>query len=294
MKARSQEQVTDPADPLVDELVERQFRWLVRHRYADEAAGRVAAREMVLDRLPRSRLIRTPVGFVWLGPEGEQTPVYDVRADHVADVPSLRALAIALSAAPLLSSVVPGEPSQEAFVAGEPFRLMATNMRLDVTAPLLGEGLAARVAVVAMTEDELAAFHSGAVESYARSREEAGESAALARARSEESLAEMFPDGRPAPGHHLFSVREDGEPAGVLWVCERWPAQAFVYDVEVDEAFRGRGLGAAAMVHAALWTRERGLAWLGLNVFGPNTHARALYERLGYLVEEEHFVHSVP
>ena len=166
---------------------------------------------------------------------------------------------------------------------------MATNMRLDVTAPLLGEELAARVAVVAMTEDELAAYRSGAVESYARSREEAGESAALARARSEESLAEMFPDGRPAPGHHLFSVREDGERAGVLWVCERWPAQAFVYDVEVDEAFRGRGLGAAAMVHAALWTRERGLAWLGLNVFGPNTHARALYERLGYLVEEEHF-----
>ena len=100
MKARSQEQVTDHADPLVDELVERQFRWRVRHRYADEAAGRVAAREMVLDRLPRSRLIRTPVGFVWLGPDGEQTPVYDVRAGHVADVPSLRALAIELSAAP--------------------------------------------------------------------------------------------------------------------------------------------------------------------------------------------------
>ena len=145
-----------------------------------------------------------------------------------------------------------------------------------------------------MTEDELAAYRAGAVATYARAREEAGESAALARARSEESFAEMLPEGRPAPGQHLFSVREDGQPAGVLWVCERWPAQAFVYDVEVDEAFRGRGLGAAAMVHAALWTRERGMAWLGLNVFGPNTHARALYERLGYLVEEEHFVHSAP
>lgn len=291
MRPLSQEHVTDPADPLVAELVERQWQWRIRFRYADEEAGRAAATALVMDLLPDSRLVRTPVGFLWLGPDGEHTPVYDVGADHVGDVPALRDLAAGLAGGPLGPSVIPGEPSREAFVAGEPFRLMATNMRLDVTAPLRGEELAARATVVPMRQDELAAYRTGAVATYARSREEAGESAALARATSEESFSEMLPDGRPAPGQHLFSVREDGVPAGVLWVCERWPAQAFVYDVEVDEAFRGRGLGAAAMVHAALWTRQRGMAWLGLNVFGPNLHARSLYERLGYLVEEEHFVH---
>jgi hypothetical protein len=48
MEAHSQEQVTDPADPLVEELAERQFQWRVRHRYPDESAGRAAARELVL------------------------------------------------------------------------------------------------------------------------------------------------------------------------------------------------------------------------------------------------------
>ena len=287
-----QERVTDPADPLVAELAERQFDWRVRHRYVDERAGRDAARELVEQWLPDSRLIRTPVGFLWLGPEGEHTPVYDVRAGNVDDVPDLRDLAAELATTPLAPSVFPGEPSREAFVADGQFRLMATNMRLHVAAPLPEEKLAERAAVVPMTEDELAAYRDGAVATYARSREEAGESPALARATSEASFAELLPDGRPGEGQHLFTVRTGGERADLLWVCERWPAQAFVYDVEIDEAFRGRGLGAAAMVHAARWTRERGLAWLGLNVFGPNVHARDLYERLGYAVEEEHFVHS--
>ena len=37
----------------------------------------------------------------------------------------------------------------------------------------------------------------------------------------------------------------------------------------------------------ALWARDRGSHALGLNVFGYNDAARALYERLGYAVTEE-------
>ena len=140
-----------------------------------------------------------------------------------------------------------------------------------------------------MTDEEVAAYRDGAVATYSRSREEAGESPELARSTSESSFAEMLPNGRPGEGHHLFTVRHEGQRAGIVWVCARWPAQAWVYDVEMDPDFRGRGLGAAAMVHAALWTRDRGMAWLGLNVFGPNRHARGVYERLGFVVEEEHF-----
>ena len=286
-----QDQVTDPDDPLVAELAERQWRWRIRHRYADEAAGRAAAAAQVRELFDHSRLVRTPVGFVWLGPDGEHTLVHDVRAEggdprHVA---ALRALATELAGSPLAAGAPPREPSREAFVDDGTFRLTATSMRLDVTGPVPGEELAARAEVTAMTEAEVRAYRDGAVLSYAQSRTEAGESPELARTSSEAAFDELLPSERPGPDQHLFTIRHAGERAGMLWVCRRWPAQAWVYDVEVDPAWRGHGLGAAAMVHAARWTRAAGLPWLGLNVFGPNVHARSLYERLGYVVEEEHF-----
>ncbi|HEX6150438.1 GNAT family N-acetyltransferase [Nocardioides sp.] len=286
-----QEHVTDPDDPLVAELAERQWHWRLRYRYPDAGSGRTAARDLVRELLGGSRLVRTAVGFVWLGPDGEHTPVLDVRAYEPGDpgsVAALREVATALAGSPLATSVLPGEPSREAFVADGSFRLTATTMRLDVTGAVPGEELADRAQVTPMTEQEVTDYRAAAVASYARSREEAGESAELARKTSEASFDALLPGGRPGEGQHLFTVRHAGERAGVLWVCRRWPTQAWVYDVEVDPAWRGHGLGAAAMVHAARWTRAAGLPWLGLNVFGPNAHARSLYERLGYAVEEEH------
>jgi ribosomal protein S18 acetylase RimI-like enzyme len=285
-----QEYVTDPGHPLVAELADRQWRWRLRYRYPDERTGRAAARDLVHELFGSSRLVRTPVGFVWLGPDGEHTPVLDVRADvpDAASLAALRELATELAGSPLATSVLPGEPSREGFAADGTFRRAATAMRLDVTRPVPGEELAGRVEIVPMSDVEVAAYRAAAVTSYARSREEAGESAQLARRTSEASFDELLPGGRPGTGHRLFTVRHAGQRAGMLWVCHRWPIQAWVYDVEVDPQWRGHGLGAAAMVHAAHWTRSAGVPWLGLNVFGPNAHARSLYERLGYLVEEEH------
>ncbi len=291
MSGLEQEQVTDPDDPLVAELAERQYAWRLRHRYADASSAREAARALVLELLPGSRLLRTPIGFVWLGPDGEHTPVHDVRALDPGDpdaVAGLRDLATRVAGSRLGTSVWPGEPSREAFVADGTFRLTAATMRLDVTAPVPGEELADLAELVPMSDDEVTAYRDGAVATYATSRQEAGESAELALKTSVASFDEMLPDGRPGTGQHLFHLRHEGEVAGILWLCLRWPTQAWVYDVEVDPDRRGRGLGAAAMVHAARWTRSRVVPWLGLNVFGPNAHARSLYERLGYVLEEEH------
>lgn len=292
----SPEPVTDPEDPLVHVLAERQHAWRLRHRYDDAASGREAALGLVRRLLPDSRLLRTDAGVLWLGPDEEHTLVLDVwAADPEAvrvQVAELRDLATRLAGAPLGSSVLPGEPSREAFVADGSFHLGATTMRLDVRGALPGEDLLRRVEVTPMTEAEVAAYRSTAVASYAAERQAAGESAELARRTSEASFDELLPGGRPGPGQHLFTVRHGGERAGLVWVGRRWPAQAWVYDVEVEPSRRGHGLGAAAMVHAARWTRAEGMAWLGLNVFGPNAHARSLYERLGYVVEEEHWARS--
>lgn len=288
------EQVTDPDDPLVAELAERQRHFRLQHRYADATAAVEAARALVRKLLPGSRLVRVDVGWVWLGPDGERTPVLDARAERPDGVAALRELASELAGAPLAASVLPGEPTREAFVADGSFERTATTMRLDLRAPLPGEHLAGRVTVAPMTGAEVAAYADGAVAAYAREREESGESPALALATARASFDELLPGGRPGPDQHLLAVRTGDETAGRVWVCERWPAQAWVYDVEVEPAFRGRGVGAAAMVHGARLARDLGHRWLGLNVFGPNTHARRLYERLGYVVEEEHWARPIP
>jgi ribosomal protein S18 acetylase RimI-like enzyme len=54
------------------------------------------------------------------------------------------------------------------------------------------------------------------------------------------------------------------------------------YDVEVAEDARGRGLGRRLMERAEDEGHRRDGTALGLNVFGPNTRARRLYESLGY------------
>ena len=281
--------VTDTADPLVDELVARQVEHRLRYRYPDRESALAAGRELVQRVWPGSRLWRLSTGgFLWLGADGEHTPVLDVRCDDLADVPAVRDLAASLAGAPLAASTFPGEPTREAFVADGTFRPFAANLRLAVTEDLPGEELADRVELRPMTAAEFEDYRVVLREQYAAEREAAGESREEARRQAEEVDRDLLPEGLASPDQFLFTGRVRGERCGTLWLRARWPTQGYVYDVEVVPEQRGRGLGAALMVRAALWARERGLGWLGLNVFGHNQVARSLYERLGYVVEEEH------
>ncbi len=57
---------------------------------------------------------------------------------------------------------------------------------------------------------------------------------------------------------------------------------AYVFDVEVDERFRGRGFGRALMIQAERLALASGDTRLGLHVVTANTPALRLYESLGY------------
>ena len=74
----------------------------------------------------------------------------------------------------------------------------------------------------------------------------------------------------------------EGEtPVGVIWFAMNGTGEArraFLYDITLEDAHRGRGLGRQAM---ALFEAEA--RRLGLHVFGHNTRARELYEKLGYV-----------
>jgi ribosomal protein S18 acetylase RimI-like enzyme len=116
---------------------------------------------------------------------------------------------------------------------------------------------------------------------------DASMSAAEAEEKAASDHAVLFPEGRPQADHHLYIVeRETGEPVGHLfWAKRSFPGsgpRAFLYDVYIDEPFRGRGFGRQAMALLEEEVRAAGLPGLDLNVWGGNDLARSLYRKLGF------------
>jgi GNAT superfamily N-acetyltransferase len=124
--------------------------------------------------------------------------------------------------------------------------------------------------------------HSAA---YIADRMEAGEDRAVAEAKAAESSAKYFPGDRPAAGHTIYRVVVDSHEVGVLWLGphpDGLEGVAWVWDVEIVESERGKGLGRATMLAAETAARDEGYTDLALNVFGFNTVARSLYESMGF------------
>ncbi len=120
---------------------------------------------------------------------------------------------------------------------------------------------------------------------YARDLVQVGRSAADAQRIADEGMAQSFPAGRPAPGHAVLTVLDGSQAVGYLWIGPATEADAgawWVWDVLVDEARRGQGLGRMTMHLAEEYAAAHGARSLGLSVFGFNTRARRLYESLGY------------
>jgi ribosomal protein S18 acetylase RimI-like enzyme len=134
--------------------------------------------------------------------------------------------------------------------------------------------------------DEFVDFVAASKAGYAHDiAEYGGFSQEFARQKAEADFATILPAGLETAGHGVFVVEADGERVGLLWVAEREVGARqvlFIYDVEVDEAHRGRGYGRSAMLLAEEEARRRGLDRIELNVFGGNEVARGLYHSLGY------------
>ena len=135
-------------------------------------------------------------------------------------------------------------------------------------------------------EDEFDAWLRAAQAGYEESmRVHGGMSAEAARRRAAADVDALFPAGAPAGGQLVYVLEADGERVGDLWLAEREQDGGrilWVYAVEVDDRYRGRGYGRAAMVFAEEEAERRGLAGVALNVFGGNEVARGLYRSLGY------------
>ena len=105
------------------------------------------------------------------------------------------------------------------------------------------------IRLVTKTDDETARWLPVAMAAYEQARRDAGDGPEQAEAARRLSQEQFFPDGRLIDGHFLFTVVDgDGDDVGWLWIgpvdgASTW----YVWDVEVHEAHRGRGLGRATM-----------------------------------------------
>lgn len=135
-------------------------------------------------------------------------------------------------------------------------------------------------------DDEFAAWLPRMRGNYAEDMvRNAGLSPEEAAAKAAEDTGQLFPGERPSAEQSVYAIEAAGRPVGTLWLAERddGPHRClFVYELYVDDRYRGRGHGKAAMVRAEDEARRRGLDLIALNVFGGNAVARGLYRSLGY------------
>ncbi|MGY1454900.1 GNAT family N-acetyltransferase [Streptomyces sp. SS8] len=138
--------------------------------------------------------------------------------------------------------------------------------------------------------DEYPAWLESRREAYARLWTERGMDPARARARSGADHAGLLPGGPDTAGTALRVLVHGGADVGTLWLATahaRGPG-AWVFDVEVAPAHRGRGHGRTLMLAAERECLAAGVRTLGLHVFTDNTAALRLYESLGHRPTAHH------
>ena len=145
-----------------------------------------------------------------------------------------------------------------------------------------------------MTEAELEAYLRDAIGSYADAHVAAGSWAAEgAEERSAAEFAQLLPAGLATENMLLYMAEvADGEVVGWVWLCLKHPRGgeiAWIYDIEVLAEHRGKGFGRALLAAAEAELRLRGVAVLGLNVFGHNVVAQRLYASSGYELMSQQF-----
>jgi ribosomal protein S18 acetylase RimI-like enzyme len=98
-----------------------------------------------------------------------------------------------------------------------------------------------------------------------------------------------------ANGERANGERANGEPVGYLCVTLCYSLEfdgrfALLDELYLEEASRGKGIGAQAIAFAAEFGRARGLTAIRLEVAHTNSHAVELYRREGFKAHDRHLM----
>ncbi len=143
------------------------------------------------------------------------------------------------------------------------------------------------VQLLKMTEEEYIPYLQRSINSYAAENVKSGHwHVSEATKNAEKQFHDLLPEGISTKNNYLFTVtNEENEKIGILWfnVRSKGPQEeAFIYEIEIIEAFRGKGYGKQTMLVLEDKVKEMGLDKISLHVFGHNDRAISLYSKVGY------------
>ncbi|MDG4805506.1 GNAT family N-acetyltransferase [Micromonospora sp. WMMD1120] len=153
-----------------------------------------------------------------------------------------------------------------------------------------GREIAVELTLTPMTAADLARLLVPLQEGYANDLAvHRGVTLESARQQSADQIRESLPAGVATEGALLRLARVGDTQVGWIWVAMPKPGEsrAWIYNVEVDPAYRGQGHARRIIQLIEAELAQLGVPELGLNVFGTNTVAIGLYRSLGFEVSAQ-------
>ena len=96
----------------------------------------------------------------------------------------------------------------------------------------------------------------------------------------------LLPDGLQSKNQYLYTIENnENENIGIMWFStesNHGDNEAFLYDIEINKEYRGKGYGHESMKLLESKVKELNLAVIGLHVFLHNEIACSLYNKIGY------------
>ncbi|MBP1131634.1 MULTISPECIES: N-acetyltransferase [Serratia] len=144
------------------------------------------------------------------------------------------------------------------------------------------------IELIDMSQQDFERYRVHGIEEYAQDLARSlSLSQEQARIEATTSYNDALPNGLATPHHRLVCARLSGstEKIAIVWYSIKqrtFGRQLFVYDFEVDTAWRGKGYGEKILSAVLNAGRAAGAEYAELAVFDDNPTAARLYTRLGF------------
>ena len=141
--------------------------------------------------------------------------------------------------------------------------------------------------MIQMNSDEFSVFKNRSIQNLAEQiAEDFGLSQDQAITQANEKFNSYLPLGLKTTGHDFYQIKDaSGNPCGYLWYGERLERNKrsiFIYDILVEEQFRGRGYAKWMLGWLENTVKCMNIDEITLHVLGYNYKARELYETNGF------------
>ena len=103
---------------------------------------------------------------------------------------------------------------------------------------------------------------------------------------SKKEFNTLLPNGLKSENQYLhIIINDENENIGIMWFStesNHGDNEAFLYDIEINKEYRGKGYGHESMELLESKVKEFNLGSISLHVFLHNEIANSLYNKIGY------------